>query len=192
MKKLAEAADSLLEKGKITKEECELIKQAIGDDAILRGLDDIKKMLSTHGKSKTTKSLGLFGGKVGKAATAVGGTLLAGTLLQQLLKPVVQHVQAEQAFGKLTAKNPQLKEKDPEQVRDYFNVIKTFSPKAASNPIVAGALVNKMIEFGGVDHKLVQDISNIQSGVEQVDAIGSITGAAAKSLMQTPTITTES
>ena len=49
--------------------------------------------------------------------------------------------------------------------KNYFKVVRQFSPKAAANPLVAGALVNKMVQFGGVDHKLVQDIASLQKDV---------------------------
>ena len=160
MKKLSEAADSLLKKGEITKEEHDLLKQA-----------------SLGSLIKTTKAAipgGVRAGFYGLAGAA---------LLQQLLQPLIRQAQAQQSYKNLIAKNPVLAGKDPEQIKDYFNVIKTFSPKAASNPLVAGSIVNKMMEFGGVDHKLVQDISSIQEGLSQTDALKSFTGAAAKGLM---------
>ena len=80
-------------------------------------------------------------------------------------------------------KVPQLAEKDQEKLKDYFGVIKTFSPKAASNPLVAGHLVNKMMEFGGVDHKLIQDLSSIESGLSRPSLTQSIAEAAAKSMV---------
>ena len=35
------------------------------------------------------------------------------------------------------------------------------------DPLVAGALVNKIKQFGGVDHKLVQDLASIQKGYKR-------------------------
>lgn len=93
------------------------------------------------------------------------------------------------SFEAMPSKVPQLMDKNPQEIRDYFDVIKMFSPKAASNPLVAGALVNKMMEFGGVDHKLVQDISSLESGgisklpiVDRIieSAVGSALGSKKK------------
>ena len=152
---IKEAADKLLEKGAITAEECELIKESAVN---WKGL----------------------GEKAVKGLTMVGMTGLGIGTLQSLLTPVVNRVQSEMAFKKMTEKVPTLKEKDPEKIKDYFKVVQTFSPKAATNPLVAGAIVNKMVEFGGVDHKLVQDISSIQNALPLSTEL---TGAAAKKVM---------
>lgn len=155
-----EAADKLLEKGVISQDECEHIKKA----AIGQKIKDIAY--------PTLATLGMAG--------------LGYGLLKDILTPIVHKAQGAIAFKKMTEKVPSLAEKDPEQVKDYFNVVQTFSPKAATNPLVAGALVNKMMEFGGVDHKLVQDISSIQSGINQNTAMQAVQGAAAKSLYHEP------
>jgi len=157
---IKEAADSLYKKGSITQEECELIKEAAFSD-LAKGLKSVKPRDILSG-------------------VAIAGISLAA--LKQLMSPLIDTVKAKQSYKLMAEKYPALKEKDPDQVKDYFNVIKTFSPKAATNPLVAGALVNKMIEFGGVDHKLVQDISSIQNAMPVMNALGDISGAATKSL----------
>ena len=156
MMTVQEAADNLFQKGIISKEECDGIKKEAAS-GIPAAIKDI-------------------------AQPAAYGALGLG-LLYQMLKPLVQRVQSNIAFNKITEKVPALKEKDPETIKDYFNVVRTFSPKAATNPLVAGALVNKMMEFGGVDHKLVQDISAIQSGINNFSPIQDLSGAAAKNLL---------
>lgn len=157
---IKEAADALLQKGVISQEECEMIKEAAGSTKIAGGVKD-----------KLTTGLHVLG----LAGLGYG-------LLRDILTPVVEKAQAGIAFKKMQEKVPSLKERDPEQVKDYFNVIQTFSPKAATNPLVAGALVNKMMEFGGVDHKLVQDISSIQTGLNQTPAMQDLRSAAARSV----------
>ena len=64
-------------------------------------------------------------------------------------------------------KVPQLKEYDKEKVDDYFKVVKTFSPIMATNPVVAGNLVNKMILNDGVDSRLIGEIAGVQKVVER-------------------------
>lgn len=156
---IKEAADKLLENGAITQEECEHIKEAAFKMPKLPNMQSISDNLQ-----------------------GIGMTALGLGVLKQILTPVVQRAQAGMAFNKLVDKVPSLSEKDPEKVKDYFKVVQTFSPKAATNPLVAGALVNKMMEFGGVDHKLVQDISSIQAGVAQAEAMKNLMGAASKTI----------
>lgn len=159
-----EAADKLLEKGAISSEECELLKEAAAGQTLSAAGKFLKDVAAP-----TAGAIGMFGLGVGA--------------LQQLLTPVVNKVQSQIAFNKMTKKVPILQEKDPDQVKDYFKVVETFSPKAATNPLVAGAIVNKMIEFGGVDHKLVQDISSIQNALPMTTGLQDLSGAAAKSVM---------
>ena len=95
------------------------------------------------------------------AYTAVAGGALAG------LGAAAHHqVQIASTEHNLIKKNPDLANYDADKIRDYMEVIKTYSPQAARNPLVAGALVKKMIDFGGVDHKLVQDLASLQSSMK--------------------------
>lgn len=91
-------------------------------------------------------------------AVATGG-VLAGVELDKYLK---SKRDVENAYNTMQEKVPALTEYPQDKIKDYFDVIKTFSPKTASNPLVAGALVQKMLEFGGVDHKLVQDLARME------------------------------
>jgi len=179
--KIEKAAASLLKKGKITQEEFNLLKKArIGRNLPLPRLKaglEFRKSVPIISEAIPKQVLPwLQGGAYG---------LFGAALLKQLLNPVSEKIKAHQSYNQLIKKNPILAEKDPQEIKDYFNVIQTFSPKAASNPLVAGALINKMMEFGGVDHKLVQDLASIQSGLKSTDAMSHLTGAAARSLMTT-------
>lgn len=156
MKTIKEAADSLFKKGSITMEEKNEIEK-------VAKLPDIIKAIAP-------------------AAQGIGVGLLGASVLAQMLRPIIDRVKSNISYNQLVEKTPILADKDPALIKDYFNVINTFSPKAASNPLVAGALVNKMMEFGGVDHKLVQDIASIQAGIENQNVIKDVAGAAAKSV----------
>lgn len=168
--KVSEAADHLLAKGVINQQECDLIKEGAKKVDIEKVAFDLPHIPDLP--PNASKAIGY----------SMLGTLGVG-ILGQLLSPIINHVKSQMSYGEMIKKTPQLADKDPEQIKDYFNVIHTFSPKAASNPLVAGALVNKMMEFGGVDHKLVQDISAIQSGIEQYRPLQDVSSAAAKSLL---------
>lgn len=120
-------------------------------------------------------------------ALPVAGTAAAGLFGKELIvDPLIRRSKIKKSFNSMIKSVPQLEEKDQKQMKEYFNVVKTFSPKAASNPLVAGALVNKMMEFGGVDHKLVQDIASIEKGLERPSIIQSSAEAAAKTMTAAP------
>jgi len=162
------AADNMLTKGSITDvEHGELCKVALK-------FKDITKGLETLG-GKRQKIINLLGG-----LALLGGGVYAGK--EAVIDPLVQAVKINKSFKAMAQKVPQLADQDQKQMKDYFNVIKTFSPKAASNPLVAGALVNKMMQFGGVDHKLVQDISAIQAGLPQPRVAPTVVESVAKAV----------
>ena len=158
---IKEAADSLHKKGVISKDECELLKEA----------------------AFSLKQVGSFAKDMAMPIAVAGMGIGA---LQQLFAPAINKAKAMMAYNQMTEKYPELKEKDPDKVKDYFRVIESFSPKAATNPLVAGALVNKMLEFGGVDHKLVQDIANIQGALPMTTGLQDLSSAAAKSVLSSP------
>jgi len=185
---IVKAADNLLAKGEITKEECELVKKAAAQPG---AIGKIVASLSPTLRGSVKRTSPVMNVSMQKALPWIQGglySLLGASVLKQLLGPLAERAKTNISFNKLIEKNPILAEKDPGQIKDYFNVIETFSPKAASNPLVAGALVNKMMEFGGVDHKLVQDLAAIQSGLRaQSDVMGQLAGAASKSLFPATT-----
>ena len=169
------AADNMLNKGSITPtEHNELCKVAFSFSTLLRAgkkLSDIKTL------KEILVPIALVG--TGAAATK-----------EILVDPLMERNKINKSFALMSEKVPQLAEADQDQVRDYFGVVKTFSPKSASNPLVAGALVNKMMQFGGVDHKLVQDISAIQSGLPVPRVASTVVESVAKAVA-TPTIPSE-
>lgn len=137
------------------------------------------------------KDGGTGGGKFMKWMKSFGigaGILGAGAYVgkETIIDPAVSRSRAKKSFRTLSQAVPQLADKDQKQVKDYFNVVKTFSPKAAGNPLVAGHLVNKMLEFGGVDHKIVQDIAAIESGFIRPTIAQAAAEGAAKSLVAFP------
>lgn len=113
---------------------------------------------------------------IGGATTAVAA--------QNIVEPTVNALKINNSFRKMQEMNPSLAEEDQNTVKQYFNVVKTFSPKSASNPLVAGALVNKMMQFGGVDHKLVQDLSSIESGLQRPKIMDTVRDSAAQQLIK--------
>jgi hypothetical protein len=127
-------------------------------------------------------SLGTFIKNWAVPALAVAGT--TGVIKETYVDPAIQAGQIEKSYRQLKSKTPQLKEVDSKTMKDYFKVVKDFSPKAAANPLVAGALVNKMVQFGGVDHKLVQDIVNIQSSLAAPSITRSAIDTSVKALSQ--------
>jgi len=175
--KIQDAAKRLLDSGSISNEECgELCKMAGADPGML---SRVFGALASGAKATASGA---------QAATGVGEKILQTTAVltglgvvglgakKFLVDPFVQQAQLARSYSDLTTKVPSLQGKDPQQIADYFDVVRSYSPRAASNPLVAGALVNKMIEFGGVDHKLVKDIADIQGDETLFSALSDLSG----------------
>ena len=169
---IKQAVDAMLSGGHISEEEYQALEEfhVFEENGLEKASEEIEKCsgfgaaakLLAHGTGKKlTSAIKNWGLPLGAGLTGVA------IFKESIVDPVMDASKMKRSFGAIREKVPALAEKDQDQMRDYFNVIKTFSPKSASNPLVAGALVNKMMEFGGVDHKLVQDISAIEQGLQR-------------------------
>ena len=145
------AAKSLLDKGEINQTEYDGLRELTEE-----GFE--KLALFSTAKSALTPG----GAYLRDIIQTVSLGAIAASLGSDLYSKVKGLVDMQNVHEKMLEKTPSLKEYPEERIRDFYEVVKTFSPKAASNPLVAGALVNKMVQFGGVDHKLVQDLANIE------------------------------
>lgn len=163
---IKEAADNLYSKNKITSEEYNTILNLEKTSGI-GGLfgKAVKNINSPKQLSPWVSTLGL----------GTGAGVLGYNVKKELGEELSLKREIKNSYQNLKKKTPQLKNYSDEDIKDYFEVVRTFSPKSASNPLVAGALVNKMLEFGGVDHKLIQDISNIQSEHNTLDELAKVT-----------------
>jgi len=98
-----------------------------------------------------------------RIAFPLAATAATGAVIKELaVDPFMQTRAEKQTLDQLKQVTPQLQDVDDQAIKDYFGVIQTFSPRTATNPLVSGALVNKMIQFEGVDSNLVKDLATIQ------------------------------
>jgi hypothetical protein len=145
---IKEAVQSLFDKKQITIDEYNLLNNSINE------LEKISALSPNVSRVLDAARIGLLGLGAGTGLT-LGGS--------ELYKHLKQQSDIARSYNLMQEKVPALTEYPQDRIQDYFEVIKTFSPKSASNPLVAGALVHKMLEFGGVDHKLVQDLSSMEN-----------------------------
>jgi hypothetical protein len=208
-KTIKEAADSLLKKGEITQAEYDsigiekkgampfinpkvikaFVKHVMKDPKafpISEYLDNPtfkEEYAEALLKNKESRILDAIGKKWWLAPATIGAAAVG---KEAIIDPIIQEAKINKSFSQLSQHTPQLVEANQDKIRDYFNVIKTYSPHSAANPLVAGALVNKMMEFGGVDHKLIQDIANIQSSRMTNEAIKTMIGSGIGTISKIP------
>lgn len=179
---IKQAADAMLSGGHISEEEYGALEEfgALEENGLEKAAEEIEKL------SAGIVPVGL-GGKLTSViknwALPIGAGLTGVAVFKEsIVDPIMEASRIKKSFNALKEKVPALAEKDQKQMQQYFNVVKTYSPKSASNPLVAGALVNKMMEFGGVDHKLVQDISAIEQGLQRNRVGQTVAEGAAKAI----------
>lgn len=68
----------------------------------------------------------------------------------------------DQAKGDMEKYYPQLKEYDKRDVTMYFDSLKSIAPLTATSPALAGAFVQRALEAGGIDAKMMGDVINIE------------------------------
>lgn len=178
---MEKVAKKLLDENKISQDEYESVK-GMTKEAFLGML--FKKIPKMNEAGKIIgESIGFsdLAEKIKQGAQVASLLGIAGLVGSQAVGKAKSAIDSQTAYGKMFEKMPNLSEYPEDQVRDFYSVVKTFSPKAASNPLVAGALVNKMLQFGGVDHKLVQDIANIEG--DKRDFIGDLASRAGQSFI---------
>lgn len=178
---MEKVAKKLLDENKISQEDYESVK-GMTKEAFLGML--FKKIPKMNEAGKVIgESIGFsdLAEKIKQGAQAASLVGIAGLIGSQAIGKAKSAVDSQTAYSKMFEKMPNLSEYPEDQVKDFYSVVKTFSPKAAANPLVAGALVNKMLQFGGVDHKLVQDIANIE-GVKK-DIVSDIVTKAGQSFV---------
>jgi hypothetical protein len=223
MKTVKQAADALLERNEITKEEYAYIEKVGAitiEKSINRNLksfaESIKRQISgvsgsvgklkkvqeqakspitnptlksitEWGPLKTTGEALTFAGEGIKKIWPIAGLFGAGIVGKELVvDPIVRNRAIENSYNTMLSSTPQLAGEDQNTIRSYFDVVKTFSPNAAANPLVAGSLVNKMVQFGGVDHKLVQDMASLEESSAPEGIFSKVLEGTAKTLTGAP------
>ena len=79
---------------------------------------------------------------------------------------LTDHVKAQRSFSEMLKLYPVLQQESPEKVRLYFDSIARRSPAVATDPIVAGSLIKRLINYDGFDHSVFRDLVQTQSTLD--------------------------
>ena len=84
----------------------------------------------------------------------------------------IQAHAVNQSFNKMLQLYPELQRENPERVKVYFDSIAQGSPDLASNPLVVGSLVKRMLNYDGFDHATFNDLVSTQSSIDKARSEG--------------------
>lgn len=91
------------------------------------------------------------------AAAMVGAGITAASLIDRMTtKPVIV---TDQQLDLVLKTKPNLQGLDREQLRKYYSIILRAAPTVSREPMVAGALLERIVNYGGVDHSLMKELA---------------------------------
>lgn len=79
----------------------------------------------------------------------------------------VDHVKLNSSYQKMLQLYPELQRENPERVKLYFDSIANSSPSVAQQPLVAGSLIKRLINYDGFDHTVHKDLVSAQSQLDR-------------------------
>ena len=120
----------------------------------------------------------------GGAAVTAGG-MGAGYLGHHTLTgadALVQAMMKGRRFDKMMDVNPELGGYDENSLHLAFNTLHRFNPDMASDPLVAGTFVRRVMDAQGIDTKTVGEIARARGGVPGIEAAKGAPGAFGKAV----------
>lgn len=95
------------------------------------------------------------------------GTIAAGGLMLQGASMLNDHAKVQGGYKKMLNAYPELARENPERVRAYFDAIASGSPDIAAQPLVAGSLVKRMLNYDGFDPSTFQELAATQATIDR-------------------------
>ncbi len=117
-------------------------------------------VLSTLGESIIKHKAKIAPAFLAAMTLALGAQAITGTKAQQ--------TGLEKSLSDIKAQYPELKA--DKMTDQHFEALSTFSPSIAQSPVVAGNLLLKMKQWGSIDHKTVQDLIQMERGLQEAKA----------------------
>lgn len=80
---------------------------------------------------------------------------------------IADRVKLNSSYQKMLQLYPELQRESPERVKLYFDSISNSSPSVAQQPLVAGSLIKRLINYDGFDHAVYKDLVSAQSQLDR-------------------------
>jgi len=93
-----------------------------------------------------------------KPIMAVGAAGLAVSAGGQLWS----NVQVQRSFQTMLQRYPELQRENPTRVKQLFETISNAAPDVAKDPMVAGSLIKRMLNYDGIDHATYMELVSTQ------------------------------
>lgn len=104
-------------------------------------------------------------GFLGNAAVVAGGTaLMAGG------SALMGSIQLNMSYKKMLQLYPELAREQPERVKNYFDAIAAGSASTASQPMVVGSLIKRMLNYDGFDPATFKELVGTEANFSKIHA----------------------
>lgn len=115
-----------------------------------------KLMSSPGGRLASSVATG-----VGGAAAALGGSHLLDAYHNRE-RPI-----NTQMLEVIVRERPSLQSVDKELLTRYYGVMNRVAPTIAGDSIVAGSLLERIVNYGGIDHSLMKDLADSERALKE-------------------------
>lgn len=93
------------------------------------------------------------------------------------------NVQIQKSFQTMLQRYPELQRENPTRVKQLFETISNAAPDVAKDPMVAGSLIKRMLNYDGIDHATYMELVATQekmtkTRLSQITPFTSLAGPA--------------
>jgi hypothetical protein len=113
------------------------------------------------------KPISALRGFMGNMGVVAGGAaLVSGTGM------AMDAMRLNASYKKMLQLYPELAREQPERVKNYFDAIAAGSPGTASQPLVAGSLIKRMLNYDGFDPATFKELVGTEANFSKINAHG--------------------
>jgi hypothetical protein len=93
------------------------------------------------------------------------------------------NTQVQRSFQTMLQRYPELQRENPTRVKQLFETISRAAPDVAQDPMVAGSLIKRMLNYDGIDHATYMELVSTQekmtkNRMSQITPFTSLAGPA--------------
>ena len=93
------------------------------------------------------------------------------------------NAQVQRSFQTMLQRYPELQRENPTRVKQLFETISRAAPDVAQDPMVAGSLIKRMVNYDGIDHATYMELVSTQekmtkNRMSQITPFTSLAGPA--------------
>jgi len=98
---------------------------------------------------------------IGQAA-AIAGVTVGAEAAANLMRRTINAITFNRDFKRVIDANPDLRNKDSQEVMDRFRILSTLGPTLARDPTIAGGWIRQTLEFPVITPTVLKDLVSVE------------------------------